>query len=118
MDTFIRRQVKNPDIDLNLLRGTVCSEKPAPLPSPQETTGCSLENETKEARQYQGWGTIVKMGIKGNPIYWQVRPFPSSFRRWFSGITALHSLTEDDESSLESREKNLPILTFWGLSVK
>lgn len=37
MGTFIKTQVKNPDIDLNPLRGTVY----APLPGPQEITGFS-----------------------------------------------------------------------------
>lgn len=54
MDTFVRKHVKNPDINLNPLRGPdYCSEKTTPLPSPQETTGFSLENETKEAQDLE-----------------------------------------------------------------
>lgn len=54
MDTFVRKRVKNPDINLNPLRGPAyCSEKTAPLPSPQENTGFPLENETKEAQDLE-----------------------------------------------------------------
>lgn len=46
----------NPDIGFRSSGGlSLCSEKTAPLSNPQETTGFSLENETKDT---QDLGTL------------------------------------------------------------